>query len=502
MIVTHPSDDDLTRYGLGQLPDLEAEALAVHLQSCEPCKRRVAHLSTGSFAAQPLTDGYTGLSLAVRAIPDVAAPLPPELLSLTQYTGLRELGRGGMGVVYLAKHVPMDRFEVLKVVQRASLEKVGGDAVERFLREIRAAARLHHPNVVTAYTVHTPGNLLVFAMEYAPGHDLAHVVQQKGPLSVPVACSYVIAAAMGLQHAHEAGMIHRDIKPGNLILTKINGKPMVKVLDFGLAKVTTGDQAASDLTGDGRMMGTPDYMAPEQAVDAARADIRADVYALGCTLYFLLTGRAPFAGGTLMQVIDKHRFTEPKPLCELQPAVPAELSQVVLKMLAKRSGGASADTRRRGESPAAIRQSASDETAADRRVQVHAGDFTAKPDVAPRADGATNRKVRERVLDDHRTGPDAPPRASLRGAGGDRRARATRARRWRRGVDGGRVQSQNRERHHRRQRCPDGRGRHDRWPNRDDDPRWRNRDRWRRSPKASNMSYASRKRAWSCSPSR
>ncbi len=353
MTVTHPSEQTLAAYGLGKLDDAAAAGVQTHLAGCEACKRRVADLSADSFIgkfqdghAGRSAGGFTGLSFALRSMPG-REDVPTELLALTQYTKIRELGRGGMGVVYVAKNTDMDRREALKVVQRSSLEQVGTGAVERFLREIQAAARLQHPNVVTAYTVHRPGNLLVFAMEYAPGHDLAKVVKAKGPLAVPVACSYVHAAALGLQHAHEAGMVHRDIKPGNLILTKVNGKPAVKVLDFGLAKVTTGDRASTDLTGDGKMMGTPDYMAPEQAVDATRADIRADVYSLGCTLYYLLAGKSPFGGGTLMQVIDKHRFTEATALNLVQPTVPVELAAVVAKMLAK-------DPAKRHQTPAEV----------------------------------------------------------------------------------------------------------------------------------------------------
>ena len=338
-MATHPTDAELRAYSRGELPNVAAESVAKHLGGCDSCKSRAADLSSGSQSgspgAAPKPTGLSGVPVAVPRKPSPASPPPAELLSLKQYSGLQELGRGGMGVVYLAKHIPMARMEVLKVVQRSNLERVGKGAVERFLREIQAAARLQHPNVVAAYTVHTPGDLLVFAMEYAPGADLAKVVRNKGPLPVPVACSYIVAAALGLQHAHEANMVHRDIKPSNLIVTKIKNKTSIKILDFGLAKVISGDDAGNDLTRDGSMMGTPDYMAPEQAVDAARADIRADVYSLGCTLYFLLTGRAPFSGGTALQVIDKHRFSEPKPLCEVQPAVPPELAAVVAKMLAK-----------------------------------------------------------------------------------------------------------------------------------------------------------------------
>src|SRR5262249_47703655 len=147
---------------------------------------------------------------------------------------LRELGRGGMGVVYLARNRRMDRLEVLKVVSRQLTDK--SESAERFLREIRSAARLNHNNIVTAYAAPQAGALLLFAMEYVDGEDLARVVQDRGPLPVVNACYYIRQAALGLQHAHEKGMVHRDIKPQNLILAREGRKHLVKILDFGLAK--------------------------------------------------------------------------------------------------------------------------------------------------------------------------------------------------------------------------------------------------------------------------
>ena len=211
------------------------------------------------------------------------------------YEILGELGRGGMGVVYLAKNVLMNRLEVLKVANKALLDRQPG-AAERFLREIRAAAQLGHENVVKAYSALKVGELLVFAMEYVEGEDLAKLVKRKGPLPVAHACHYISQAATGLQHAHEQGMIHRDVKPPNLILMRIGKKHVIKILDFGLAKAVQEGDSLTDLTGQGAMLGTPAYMAPEQAQDAASADIRADIYSLGCTLYFLLAGRRPSHG--------------------------------------------------------------------------------------------------------------------------------------------------------------------------------------------------------------
>src|SRR5262249_44192161 len=157
--------------------------------------------------------------------------------------------------------------EVLKVVNAALLAKDG--ARDRFLREIRAAAKLQHPNVVAAYSALELGDALVFAMEYVPGDDLGQLVKARGPLPVVNACWYAYQAAVGLQHAHDKGMVHRDVKPSNLVLTRDGRKQTVKILDFGLAKATSdGATANRDLTGPGMMMGTPDYVAPEQSLDA------------------------------------------------------------------------------------------------------------------------------------------------------------------------------------------------------------------------------------------
>ena len=159
-----------------------------------------------------------------------------------------------------------------------------------------------------------------------------------GPLPVAHACYFIHQAALGLQHAHERGMVHRDIKPANLILARDGKKAIVKVLDFGLAKVTSEGQTDSGLTREGQMLGTPDYIAPEQIRDAQSADIRADIYSLGCTFYYLLTGGPPFRGEHLWDVYQAHFSMEAGPLNLVRPEVPVELAAVVAKMMAKEPG--------------------------------------------------------------------------------------------------------------------------------------------------------------------
>jgi serine/threonine protein kinase len=230
----------------------------------------------------------------------------------------------------------MGRKEVLKVVGGRGGRRPA--ILERFLREIRSAARLHHPNIVTAYSALQLGESYVLAMEYVEGLDLARIVKTKGPLPVAKACNYVHQAAMGLQHAHEHGMVHRDIKPANLILAPSGNKAIIKVLDFGLAKVTSEGQRDSGLTREGQMLGTPDYIAPEQIRDAQSADIRADIYSLGCTLYYLLSGGPPFKGDHLWDVYQAHFSMDASPLNLVRPEVPVELAAVVSKMMAKEPG--------------------------------------------------------------------------------------------------------------------------------------------------------------------
>jgi len=254
-------------------------------------------------------------------------------LLLGPYLLLDKLGEGATGVVFKARHQAMRRIVAVKVIRKELV--TDAEVVARFYREIEVVSRLSHPNVVHAYDAGPIGTTHFLAMEYVEGIDLTRLVEKQGPLSVARGCECIRQAALGLHHAHEQGLVHRDIKPSNLMLTS---EEVVKVLDLGLARFqhAPDGRGLAPLTQDGKgMMGTPDYMAPEQALDLRCADVRADVYSLGCTLFFLLTGKPPFIGNTLAEKLMKHQAAEPPALDQARPEVPGALATAVRRMLAK-----------------------------------------------------------------------------------------------------------------------------------------------------------------------
>jgi len=253
-------------------------------------------------------------------------------LVLGPYVLLEPIGAGGMGQVFKAHHRRLDRIDALKVIRPELV--ADADTLARFLREARAAGRLNHPNIVAIYTTDDAGGTHYIAMEYVEGIDLARVVREAGPLQAGQACDYARQAALGLQHAHERGLVHRDVKPANLLVTA--DASTVKLLDLGLARLHAADDVErSALTQTGVVMGTADYMAPEQAIDSGKVDTRADVYSLGCTLYCLLAGTPPFPTGSMTQKLLWHQQRPPDPLEAKRPDLPAGLLAVVARMLAK-----------------------------------------------------------------------------------------------------------------------------------------------------------------------
>lgn len=351
-IATHPSPSQLAAFGAGQLTPAEHDSVAEHVLVCDACCRALQNQAEDSFLVR-LQDarrgtshgaaGDTGGQWLVADDTTDAAAIPPELQDHPRYRVRKLLGAGGMGIVFEAEHRLMERTVALKVINPRLTRKPS--IVDRFLLEVKAAARLSHPNIVAAHDAEQVGSLLFLVMEFVEGTSLDRVVQRHGPLPLAHACHYIRQAALGLQQAHERGMVHRDIKPQNLMLTK---KGHVKILDFGLARLAreamsddlevlpdTEDGTTMLYTKAGQVLGTPDYMAPEQIANPSEADIRSDIYGLGCTLYFLLTGRPPFASGSVEEKLHSHLHDQPASLAALRQDLPAEIIAIVEQMLAK-----------------------------------------------------------------------------------------------------------------------------------------------------------------------
>ncbi len=343
--LAHPDPQRLRAFGLGYLDESEATSICEHLEHCPRCRELVEAVPDDPLASLVRSARGEGRwSLA-----DPSHPLADH----PRYKVVELVGAGGMGAVYRAEHQVMQRTVALKVINPHLLNRAG--VVERFRREVTAAAALAHPNIVTAYDAEQVGDTHFLVMEYVPGVTLDRLVHDQGPLPIRQASDYARQAALGLQHAFQSGMVHRDIKPHNLMLAPSG---QVKILDFGLARFAREVhphplsearaeaetlfeesfrpiRAECEVTIDGFLLGTADYIAPEQAEDPGAADIRADIYSLGCTLYFLLTGQAPFSGGTVMEKLRAHRSHAAPPLSCLRPDVPPALIRIVEQMMAK-----------------------------------------------------------------------------------------------------------------------------------------------------------------------
>jgi serine/threonine protein kinase len=250
---------------------------------------------------------------------------------LGKYKLLRHIGSGGMSSVYLAEHTLMHRYRAIKVLPKTKVND--SSYLDRFHREAQATAALDHPNIVRAYDLDNDGDTHYIVMEYVEGRDLNAIVKQEGPLPLELACNYIAQSAEGLSHAHEASLIHRDVKPANLL---VDPKGVVKILDLGLALFSDSEEASLTVAHNENVLGTADYLAPEQAVNSHRVDHRADIYGLGCTLYFLLTGHPPFNDGTLAQRIAKHQTQMPEDIRKDRPECPRDLADICVKMMQKR----------------------------------------------------------------------------------------------------------------------------------------------------------------------
>jgi serine/threonine protein kinase len=251
--------------------------------------------------------------------------------SIGKYKVLERLGAGGMGQVFLCEHKLMRRRVAVKVLPTAKAADQA--SLERFNREARAAAAVDHPNIVRAFDIDQDENLHFLVMEYVDGTNLQDLIKKTGPLDAIRACHYIYASAVGLQHANEIGMVHRDIKPGNILLDRSG---VVKILDMGLARLTFDTDDHITRKYDENILGTADYLSPEQAEDSHTVDIRSDIYSLGATFYYLLTGHQPFPEGTIPQKLIWHRSREPRAIREIRTDVPDAVAGIVAKMMAKK----------------------------------------------------------------------------------------------------------------------------------------------------------------------
>lgn len=303
--------------GLVDLADLKKTVVSL-LADAIPISRD--RLASGLRGAGLLTDWQANKLLAGRG----------RGFFLGSYKLLRPLGKGGMGVVYLGEHKVMKRPMALKILSDES--SLDARRIARFQSEAQAAAQLDHPNIVRAYDFSEENGRFYIAMEYVEGIDLQLAVQRDGVMTIEETLDAMRQAASGLAHAHGRGIVHRDIKPANLIL-RADG--VLKISDMGLARIGWQGEAPND-AGKSRLLGTSEFLAPEQAMDSRAVDGRADIYSLGCTLYFLLTGKPPFPAATHSQRIAKHQTAPIPDIRAERKDCPPTIAQLATRMMAKR----------------------------------------------------------------------------------------------------------------------------------------------------------------------
>ena len=323
-----PSREHLELHTSRSLDPAKQTSVATHVRGCAKCQQTMVSLNPHQ--------ATVAFRLPSKAADDSLRDdeLPVELLHHPRYRVLGILGQGGMGVVYKAEHRLLERLVVLKVIRPDLL--ANPIVVQRFQREARLAARMTHPNVVAVYEAESFGSTQMLVMEFIEGMNLAELVDERGLLPPAEACELIRQAAAGLEHVHQQGLVHRDIKPHNVFVSRTG---QVKILDLGMATLKSGPGPTGDaLTADRQFLGTVDYAAPEQWESSRDVDIRADIYSLGCTFYYLLAGETPFPHTkytTLMQQMWAHSQSPLPPIRELRPDVPEQLAAILTKMSAK-----------------------------------------------------------------------------------------------------------------------------------------------------------------------
>ena len=348
----HPSVEELTAFNIGLLPPENASLVESHISDCAPCCETLLNLcSDDTFvgmlqkADDPDDEMTKDFSSSEASLASTSSSSDESIKNLfanhPRYEVINRIARGGMGVVFKATHRSMRRTVALKVINQSLIRD--SQVVDRFHREVQTAARLSHPNIVTAYDAEQANDNHFLVMEYVDGESLAALVKRDNPIPIQEACQYISQVADGLQYAHGRGVVHRDIKPHNLMLTE----GTVKILDFGLASLASLAEAApakaehgqmpedASLTAACSIMGTPDFMSPEQATDTSRVGFRSDIYSLGATLYYLLAGQPPFSSGSVAQRLESLANSEPTPIQSLRSDVPQGLADVINRMMLK-----------------------------------------------------------------------------------------------------------------------------------------------------------------------
>jgi serine/threonine protein kinase len=346
-----PDRTELSSLVLGKLPSEDIDQLAEHVEGCQACQEMLSGLNCEDdalvfamthrkevtpFEQEPALalglEKIIALGIPARQQPSSGASPQNVPDVIRDYQVLAPLGRGGMGNVYKALHTRLEKLVALKILPT---DRISADAVARFQREMKAVGKLHHPNIVQAFDAGEHEGQHFLVMELIDGVDLSAIIHHHGSLPVADACELIRQAAVALEYVRQQGMVHRDVKPSNLML---NSGGQLKLLDLGLALLHDPTREGDQLTALGSTMGTADYVAPEQTGDSHNVDIRADIYSLGCTLFKLLTGRGPFSAPkyrSSLQKIIAHR-TEPFPDIRVdRPDVSAELKSIIDRMVAK-----------------------------------------------------------------------------------------------------------------------------------------------------------------------
>ncbi|MEM7784447.1 MAG: protein kinase [Planctomycetota bacterium] len=325
----HPNEDELSDFVNGKLAPAESARIENHILNCQSCVTRLESLASDTLsdcvrASKTEFDRWQSTS------PD-QADIPEELRQHPRYEFLNKIGSGGMGDVFEGRHRSMNRSVAIKILKSHLFRNER--AVARFQNEVNVAARLHHPNIVLSYDAEVNNGQGLLVMELVHGRPLSEIVKLR-QLSIGEACYFAHEIAAGLSHAHAQGMIHRDVKPQNVL---VNPDGAVKITDFGLAKISMEDPERDHhcLTLQGETFGTPDYISPEQIRNSSDVDQTSDIYSLGCTLYYLLTGRPPFIEPSVGEKLAGHLEKEPDSITQLRPDIPSPLANLVQAMMSK-----------------------------------------------------------------------------------------------------------------------------------------------------------------------